>query len=814
MCAAHDQLSDIETRLVDMVTRGEVFDLAGDEQVDVPAMRSWGESRTVQADLIRKILRGQFASTTDHGLRLRGVRIAGRLDLENMTTAVWLELENCFLPEGIVARDAALPGLNVDSCLLEHPSEPPIDADRISIASYISLTGCTISAHAKEPAVSLSEARLGGNLSCSGAKLHSESGPALSADSLQVGSDIDLDEGFEAASGGETAVNLGNVRIGGRLNCSGGKLRSESGEALYADSLQVDRDVYLEEEFEAVSGGEGTAVNLANARIGGRLSCSGGKLRSESGPALYAEGLQVDRDVSLGVGFEAVSGGEGTAVYLANAHVRGGLVCSGGKLRSESGSAFYADGLQVDRDVYLEEEFEAVSGGDGTAVNLANAHIGGRVQCSGGKLRSESGSALYADGLQVDRDVHLGVGFEAVSGGEGTAVDLTNAHIGGRLQCSGGKVRSESGSALYADSLQVDRDVHLGVGFEAVSGGKDAAVYLTNAHIGGRLQCSGGKLRSTSGSAFYADGLQVDQDVFFREGFEAVGTSAMSVVRLVGARIAGDLDFSGGKIRNEPDPALNADTGAALDTDSSRVGRNFFLRDGFEAVGAGEFVVHLGEVRIGGVVEIDPTLVVNQQHGSPRFSLSGLTYSGIPLNLSSVDQWLDLLREDARSYTPQPYQQLAAAYRAAGQDSDVRKILMEQRRHQVRSRALTGSGARAWARLTGLTLGYGYQPWRALIGLLTVLILAVLLSVFAEDGALARTKESPIPGAACSTVERIGVGLDIGLPLIKTGTRARCDITATPVGQGLAIAGWVLQLLAWAFATLFIAGFTGAVRKT
>jgi len=144
----------------------------------------------------------------------------------------------------------------------------------------------------------------------------------------------------------------------------------------------------------------------------------------------------------------------------------------------------------------------------------------------------------------------------------------------------------------------------------------------------------------------------------------------------------------------------------------------------------------------------------------------------------------------------------------------VRKILMEQRRHQVRSRALTGSGARAWARLTGLTLGYGYQPWRALIGLLTVLILAVLLSVFAEDGALARTKESPIPGAACSTVERIGVGLDIGLPLIKTGTRARCDITATPVGQGLAIAGWVLQLLAWAFATLFIAGFTGAVRKT
>ena len=30
----------------------------------------------------------------------------------------------------------------------------------------------------------------------------------------------------------------------------------------------------------------------------------------------------------------------------------------------------------------------------------------------------------------------------------------------------------------------------------------------------------------------------------------------------------------------------------------------------------------------------------------------------------------------------------------------------------------------------------------------------------------------------------------------------------------LAAAGWVLRMLAWVFAALFIAGFTGAVRKT
>jgi hypothetical protein len=56
-----------------------------------------------------------------------------------------------------------------------------------------------------------------------------------------------------------------------------------------------------------------------------------------------------------------------------------------------------------------------------------------------------------------------------------------------------------------------------------------------------------------------------------------------------------------------------------------------------------------------------------------------------------------------------------------------------------------------------------------------------------------------------------------------------CDTTASTTGQVLTVAGWGLQLLAWAFATLFIicsspvhhlfitlfvAGFTGAVRKT
>ena len=60
----------------------------------------------------------------------------------------------------------------------------------------------------------------------------------------------------------------------------------------------------------------------------------------------------------------------------------------------------------------------------------------------------------------------------------------------------------------------------------------------------------------------------------------------------------------------------------------------------------------------------------------------------------------------------------------------------------------------------------------------------------------------------------IGRGLDLGTPFLPKATSAVCTTTSTATGVTLTIAGWLLQLAAWALAALFIAGFTGIVRKT
>jgi hypothetical protein len=178
---------------------------------------------------------------------------------------------------------------------------------------------------------------------------------------------------------------------------------------------------------------DGGTVRLLSAHIGSNLECDGAELRNDSGPALIADGLQVDQAMYLGGGFTATSGGGGVAVNLVGAHIGGLLDCTGAQLRNDSGSALAADGLQVGLALLLRGGFTATGHGDLGAVSLLGAHIGGPIDCTGAQLRNDSGPALIANGLQVDQAMYLGGGFTATAGGGGVAVDLTGARVGGTL---------------------------------------------------------------------------------------------------------------------------------------------------------------------------------------------------------------------------------------------------------------------------------------------------------------------------------------------------------------------------------------------
>ena len=642
---------------------------------------------------------------------------------------------------------------------MEHPAEPPLDADRLTCSSLI-LSAARIISHAHLGAVRLTGAHIGDNLECDGAQLRNDSGPALHGERLQVGGSIFLRNGFITTGAGE----LG-------------------------------------------------AVRLTGAHIGDNLECDGAQLRNDSGPALHGERLQVGGSIFLHSGFIATGAGELGAVRLLGAHIGGDLGCDGAQLRNDSGPALRGSGLQVGRSMFLRNGFMATGAGELGAVRLLGAHISGDLACNGTQLRNDSGPALHGERLQVGGSIFLHSGFIATGAGELGAVRLLGAHISGDLGCDGAQLRNDSGPALRGSGLQVGRSMFLRNGFMATGAGELGAVRLLGAHISGDLACNGTQLRNDSGPAFHGDRLQVGGSMFFRNGFMATGAGELGAVRLLGAHISGDLACDGTRLRNDSGPALQAN--------SLQVDRNILFTGEFAATGGGDVAVDLISVRVGGTFLLDPKRLEHAADPHRRLALDRMTYAGVPQltsdRLIPAQDWVRLLRDGTPGYAAQPYQQLAAGHRALGHERDARKILIAQRDDQL-ARTHTRWSEWLWGRITKVTLGYGYQPWRALLFLAAVVVLSCLLAVaLGSHGALEQTSKTATPGRSCTVVQQASVGLDLNLPVGTSIARADCDLTKNSTGMTAAwliSAGWVLRLLAWVFAALFIAGFTSAVRKT
>ncbi|MEU1243047.1 hypothetical protein ABZ388_22055 [Micromonospora parva] len=384
----------------------------------------------------------------------------------------------------------------------------------------------------------------------------------------------------------------------------------------------------------------------------------------------------------------------------------------------------------------------------------------------------------------------------------GGAVNMLATKVGGSLNFGGSKLYNYSGPGIGGDNMRVSGSLFLRRGLEVHGGGALGAVRLNRARIDNAVDFSGARLCNETGPAISADSMVADT-LQIRNGFTAESTRASATIRLPNVKVA-TAEISKAVVKNGAGPAIMAD--------GMVVGGDLLLGRGLEATGSGiTQTLSLDGASIGGLLLFEPSQVTNLSAPDRRVSINGLTYPRVPFGID-LKEMISLLRHGVGDYASQPYQQLAAAHRAAGHESEARAILRAQRRHQIDSHALTGRSARLWARTTGLLLGYGYQPWRTLVGLLAVAIIAICLCL--TSPALVHTKNSPSPGTPCRTGERIGVAIDLSVPLIKTNARIQCDIAGTAAGDRLAVTGWLLQALAWGFATLFVAGFTGAVRKS
>ena len=176
------------------------------------------------------------------------------------------------------------------------------------------------------------------------------------------------------------------------------------------------------------------------------------------------------------------------------------------------------------------------------------------------------------------------------------------------------------------------------------------------------------------------------------------------------------------------------------------------------------------------------TLVRGLEHKADPHRLlavGGLTYAGVPVQISPRD-WTRLLRDGTPSYAAQPYQQLAAGYRALGDDRLVRTILTVQRDDQL-ARTSTNWVEKSLSQMSGITIGYGYQPVRLVWWLSAVVALSCVLAVgLGAHGALTQTDKTATPGRPCTVIQELSVGMDLNLPFGTSLAREDCDLAKNP----------------------------------
>lgn len=177
------------------------------------------------------------------------------------------------------------------------------------------------------------------------------------------------------------------------------------------------------------------------------------------------------------------------------------------------------------------------------------------------------------------------------------------------------------------------------------------------------------------------------------------------VLKLAGSKITGAVNLDRVQLAHPSDVALDAR----------------FLQSGALALLPGEPVqgtVDLSHARIG-------VLLDNPACWPFALNLSGLTYKALEPQLPARER-LRWLARNTHSHQPQPYEQLASHYTAIGQPAQARRVLYARERRQ---RDVKGPLGRAWSLLQGLTVGYGYQPWRAALWLTLLLAAGSIVSM-------------------------------------------------------------------------------------
>ena len=577
-----------------------------------------------------------------------------------------------------------------------------------------------------------------------------------------------------------------------RITLTGCRLAGLTGEMLRADSLDLSGST-LTGPLELVAADITGLVDCRDARLNGR---------NKDSRALAAERMKAG--VVLLDGLIA----SGT-IRLAGVVITGQLSCVNAKVpwHDRIGNALSADGLKADR-VSLDGLSAA------GAVRLHGAHIAGQLSCRDAQLNGTDNdrNALAAERIKADA-VFLDGKFTAAG-----AVRLHGAYIAGGLSCQGAHLNGTDNDRNALAAEQIKAGVVFLDGLTA-----SGAIRLYGADVAGGLSCRDAQLNGADhdGNALVAERMKVGGDMLLNGNFAAAGTISLRSVRVGGAVTLAPTEPT----------ALAGEGKVALNAAGSQIAGRLTWRPEAPVVGQ----VNL-EGATAGELDDDWSGERAQANGywpaGGELRLDGFTYGRFGGDHgATVEHRKDWIRSQyerpatsaTATFAAQPYEQLAAVYRKAGQDTQARDVAIA-RRADLRRYGKLNPYRRFGNWFLDWTIKFGYQTWRAGVGLAVVFLIFWMFSYLAQQGhlmvAVGETEGLHyLPSATQCTSSYpcfypFGYTIDTVIPLIDVHQAAYWGPDGhTPLGHVWVACTWAATVAGWALATLLVAGYTGLVRQ-
>ncbi len=527
--------------------------------------------------------------------------------------------------------------------------------------------------------------------------------------------------------------------------------------------------------------------------------------------AINARGLNVEGDVRFQEEFCAI--GE---VSLQGAIIGGDLLCRHSTFSNAEGYALIAQNSEVKGSVFLDGSFEAVG-----EVNFRCSHIGGDFQCKDGKFknarRNTAGVSLNLSGCEIKGNVSFIYDFESTG-----IVSLSNTFIGGNLNCCMGKFHNESrdhqAPSLVINSAEIRGSVLLNWVHSI------GQVQLSNSSVSGNINCRNGRFEVNKNSSWHEqenlpislryfldddtplciEGMDIRGSVLLSENFTANGW-----VSFVGSKIGKTFNFT---------PEYPAHV--SVDFRSARISTLWDRKESWP------------------------------EHGN--LVLNGFVYERIALGspVNGADRLNWIRRQNLKdNFSPQPYEQAARVLQASGHQEAAIKVLIGKQ-DDLRKYGGLSKIKQFWNLFLSRTIAHGYKPHRALLFSLVIVFIGLIIFDLGythgliepselEAYSISNTKDlstsAPIYSEPDSSPQMpkttpsypefysLMYSMDVFLPIIDFHQesfwipRASRGKEISPFklrwGGVLLAYFWLHISLGWVFTSLWVAGFTGLVRR-